>query len=166
MKNLFKFLIAGLCCCAFLLSNAQQPVPNITDPRLDFTAISPRGDTIKLSSLKGKVFLLDFWASWCGPCRISNRQMVKLYSRYKDKGFEIFGVSLDEDIADWKKAISKDKITWLQAIDKGGWDASSAAKWNVNAIPASFLVDKNGNVVAIDPQKNELEKIIKDLLGS
>jgi len=124
-----------------------------------------KGDSIKLSSLKGKVVLLDFWASWCGPCRISNRQLVKLYNKYKDKGFEIFGVSLDEEKGDWKKAITKDKITWLQAIDDRGWDAQSAIRWQVDAIPASFLINKNGDVVAINLEKNELEQKIKELLG-
>jgi thiol-disulfide isomerase/thioredoxin len=132
---------------------------------LDFTVVTLKGDSVKLSSMKGKVFLLDFWASWCGPCRASNKQMVKFYNRYKDKGFEIFGVSLDDETGDWKKAIAKDKINWFQSIDKGGWDAMSAAKWNINAIPASFLINKNGDVVAVDPERGELEKMLKELLG-
>jgi thiol-disulfide isomerase/thioredoxin len=144
---------------------AQQPIPNIADHRLDFTVPGLKGDSVKLSSLKGKVVLLDFWASWCGPCRVSNRQLVKLYAKYKDKGFEIFGVSLDEETGDWKKAVTKDKITWLQAIDDRGWDAQSAIKWQVDAIPASFLINKNGDVVAINLEKNELEQKIKELLG-
>lgn len=144
---------------------AQQQIPNISDPRLDFTVVDPKGDSLQLSSLKGKVFLLDFWASWCGPCRVSNRQLVKLYSKYRESGFEIFGVSLDEHKSDWKRAIAKDKITWLQGNDSGGWDALVAAKWNVEAIPASFLIGKNGNVVAVNLEKNELENKIKELLG-
>jgi len=115
--------------------------------------------------MKGKVFLLDFWASWCVPCRFSNKQLVKLYARYKDKGFEILGVSLDDNKNAWKKAVSKDKISWLQINDNGGWDALTAIKWNINAIPASFLIDKDGNVVAFDPEKQELENKIRQLLG-
>ncbi len=144
---------------------AQQQIPNISDPRLDFTVVDPKGNSLQLSSLKGKVFLLDFWASWCGPCRVSNRQLVKLYSKYRESGFEIFGVSLDEHKSDWKRAIAKDKITWLQGNDSGGWDALVAAKWNVEAIPTSFLIGKNGNVVAVNLEKNELENKIKELLG-
>lgn len=165
MKNLTVFLL--IFCSAFSGAglSAQQPVPNITDPRLDFTVAGMNGNQIKLSDMKGKVLLLDFWASWCGPCRISNKQLVKLYTKYKDKGFEIFGVSLDESHGDWKKAIAKDKITWLQGIDVGGWDALAAAKWQVDAIPASFLINKKGDVVAINLEKNELENKIKELLG-
>lgn len=153
--------------CLFAMSihtHAQQEVPNITDPRLDFTIDGIDGNPVQLSSLKGKVFLLDFWASWCGPCRVSNRQLVKIYKKYKDKGFEILGVSLDEEVDDWKKAVSKDKITWLQAISLGGWEAEAARKWNIEALPSSFLVNKDGQVVAFDPEKNELEKILTELL--
>jgi thiol-disulfide isomerase/thioredoxin len=165
MKNLIIFLLILNSVFSGAVVNAQQPVPNITDHRLDFTVANLKGDSIKLSTLKGKVFLLDFWASWCGPCRTSNKQLVKLYSKYKEKGFEIFSVSLDEDNSDWKKAITKDKITWLQGIDAGGWDALAAAKWQVDAIPASFLINKKGDVVAINLEKNELENKIKELLG-
>ncbi len=145
--------------------NAQQEIPNIADPRLNFSVAGLKGDSINLSSLKGKVVLLDFWASWCGPCRVSNRQLVKLYNKYKQSGFEIFGVSIDEDKDDWKKAIAKDKITWLQGNDTGGWDARGAVKWQVDAIPASFLVNKNGDVVAINLEKTDLERKVKELLG-
>lgn len=144
---------------------AQGSIPNIADHRLDFTVTDIKGDSIKLSSLKGKVLLLDFWASWCGPCRFSNKQLVKLYSKYKDKGFEIFSVSLDEEIKDWKKAVAKDKITWMQGIDRGGWDALAAIKWQVDALPSSFVVNQNGDVVAINLEKEDLEKKIKELLG-
>ncbi|HLF45151.1 MAG TPA: TlpA disulfide reductase family protein [Chitinophagaceae bacterium] len=149
----------------FTLAKAQQTIPNIADPRLNFTAQDVNGDSVQLSSFKGKVFLLDFWASWCGPCRVSNRQLIKLYNKYKDKGFEILGVSLDDEKKDWVKAIGKDKVTWPQLISLGGWDAEAAIKWNIEAIPASFLVNQSGDVVAIDPEKNELEKRVKELLG-
>lgn len=136
---------------------------NISDPSLDFTLVSLQGDSIRLSSMKGKVFLLDFWASWCIPCRASNRQLVNLYNHYKEKGFEILGVSLDENIKDWKRAIIKDKISWLQVIDTNGWDAVAALKWNIEAIPSSFLIDQLGNVVAVDPDKEKLESIVRTL---
>jgi glutathione peroxidase-family protein len=163
MINLKNTLIASF--VVFAISAKGQMQPNIEDTRLDFSLPSLKGDSIRLSSMKGKVFLLDFWASWCVPCRYSNKQLVKLYSKYKDKGFEILGVSLDEKRNEWKKAVAKDKITWLQINDDGGWNAISAAKWNINAIPASFLIDKDGNVVAFDPEKQDLENRIKQLLG-
>ena len=165
MKNLrILFLISVFGLFAFT-TKAQGPIPNITDNRLDFTVTDLKGDSIKLSSLKGKVLILDFWASWCGPCRFSNKYLVKLYSKYKDKGLEILSVSLDEETKDWKKAVTKDKITWIQGIDRGGWDAMAAIKWQVDALPSSFVVNKNGDVVAINPEKDELEKKIKALLG-
>ena len=88
-----------------------------------------------------------------------------MYNKYKDKGFEILSVSLDDQKNDWKKAAAKDKITWMSAIDPGGWDAMAATKWQVDAIPASFLINKNGDVVAINLEKDDLEKKIKELLG-
>jgi peroxiredoxin len=130
----------------------------------DIALPTATGDTIHLSSLKGKVVLLDFWASWCGPCRSSNKELTKIYPRYKEKGFEIFSVSLDDDKEKWIKAIKKDKINWLQVNDGGGWYANTAIKWNINAIPTSYLVDKNGILVAMDLEGKELEKALKVLL--
>ncbi len=165
MKNLRILTLSLVLAFSASALKAQGPIPNITDYRLDFTVTGIKGDSIKLSSLKGKVFILDFWASWCGPCRYSNKHLVKMYSKYKDKGFEILSVSLDEQKNDWKKAAAKDKITWMSGIDPGGWDASAAIKWRVDAIPASFLINKNGDVVAINLEKDELERKIKELLG-
>lgn len=160
-----KLLFLGVAMALSLSALAQREIPNITDPRLDFTLPTLKGDSIALSSMKGKVVLVDFWASWCLPCRVANKHLVKLYAKYKDKGFEIFGVSLDDDRADWRKAVSKDKITWKQVNDNRGWDAVSAMKWNVQALPSSFLVNQNGDVVAIDLERTELEKKVKELLG-
>ncbi len=147
------------------ISARSQEIPNITDSRLDFSLPDMKGDSLRLSSMKGKVFLLDFWASWCVPCRSSNKGLIKLYSKYKKNGFEIVSVSLDDNKHNWMKAVSKDKITWLQINDSRGPDAMSAAQWQVDAIPASFLIDKNGNVVAINAEKKELENKIRELLG-
>ena len=125
---------------------------------------SVNGDTITLSSLKGKVVLLDFWASWCGPCRTSNRNLVKLYSKYHDKGFEIIGVSLGDEPSKWKEAIRKDKVSWIQVNDPGGWEAKTAIAWEVMAIPTSYLIDRNGTLLAMDLEGRELEKALKYLL--
>ncbi|MEQ1678388.1 MAG: TlpA disulfide reductase family protein [Chitinophagaceae bacterium] len=125
---------------------------------------SVNGDTIRLSSLKGKVVLLDFWASWCGPCRVSNKSLVKLYSKYKGKGFEILGVSLDDNVRNWKAAIKQDKITWLQVNEAGVWTSQTVDTWAISAIPTSYLIDKDGRLLAMDLEGKELEKALKYLL--
>jgi len=165
MKSLRILILSFVFAFSASALNAQGPIPNITDYRLDFTVVGMKGDSISLSSLKGKVFLLDFWASWCGPCRYANKQLVKFYNKYKDKGFEILSVSLDDEKSAWKKAVTKDKITWMQGFDRGGWDSFAARKWQVDALPSSFLINKNGDVVGINLEKDDLEKKIKELLG-
>ncbi len=161
MINLKKYFFIAL---AFLASSQVKAQVRQGYDAPDITLPTVNGDSIRLSSLKGKVVLLDFWASWCGPCRSSNKELTKLYPKYKAKGFEIFGVSLDDDKNKWRNAIKKDKITWLQVNDGGGWDAQTAVQWNINAIPTSYLIDKNGKLVARDLEGKELERALKDLL--
>jgi peroxiredoxin len=149
---------------AFLISYVAVAQPRQGQPATEIALPSASGDTLRLSSLRGKVVLLDFWASWCGPCRSSNKELTRLYPKYKNKGFEILGVSLDDEHSKWKKAIEKDKITWLQVNEPGGWEAKTAMKWNISAIPTSFLIDKEGKLVAMDLTGKELEKALKYLI--
>jgi len=122
------------------------------------------GKTVSLSEFKGKVVLLDFWASWCGPCRHNNPRLVKLYNKFHDKGFEIYGVSLDEDTKSWKKAVHIDKLRWVQVIDDKGWEATSNATYGIDFIPSSFLIDRNGVIRTINAEGPELESSVMDLL--
>ncbi|HEY4149234.1 MAG TPA: TlpA disulfide reductase family protein [Chitinophagaceae bacterium] len=122
------------------------------------------GKTLHLSDLKGKVVLLDFWASWCGPCRKANKGFASLYAKLKPKGFEIFSVSIDDEKGAWQQAIAADKITWLQVNDKGGWYAPVATAWKIEQIPATYLLDKQGKIVALDLEGRELEYRVNKLL--
>jgi peroxiredoxin len=158
-----KYLLIFIFSCCMSLAVMAQPRQGMQAEEIALPSVN--GDTIKLSSLKGKVVLIDFWASWCGPCRSSNKSFTKLYPKYKDKGFEILAISLDESSEAWKKANTKDKATWPQVIDRGGWEANTARKWNIYALPTSYLVDKEGTLVAMDLDKKQLENALKELLG-
>jgi peroxiredoxin len=122
------------------------------------------GKMVTLSELRGKVILIDFWASWCGPCRHNNPRLLKLYNKYHSKGLEIYGISLDEDMSDWKKAVHHDRLLWIQVIDDKGWEAPSASAYGVDMIPSSFLVDKQGVIRIVNAEGPELESSVRDLL--
>jgi len=109
---------------------------------------TPAGPNLALSSLRGKYVLIDFWASWCGPCRRENPNVVKTYAAYKDKGFEIFGVSLDQNREAWLKAIEADKLVWKHVSDLQYWNSAGAQAYQVNSIPQTFLVDPDGRIIA------------------
>jgi thiol-disulfide isomerase/thioredoxin len=124
------------------------------------------GQLIKLSSLNGKYVLLEFWASWCGPCRAEHPGLLKLYDQYKQKGFEIYGVCLDEKKEDWQMTITNDKINWITVSDLKGPDNSPAAmKYEVNGIPKSFLIDKNGIIIATDLRGEDLANKLKEIFN-
>ncbi len=133
-------------------------------PELNFP--SPTGENIALSSLKGKVVLIDFWASWCKPCRMENPNVVKLYNQYKDKGFTIYSVSLDKQKDRWINAIQQDGLVWANHVsDLKGWQSAASAKYGVNGIPYTVLIDKNGKVIATKLRGEQLAQKLKELLG-
>ncbi len=132
----FKSLIAGL---------SKLPAGSLA-PEISLN--SPEGKTIKLSSLKGKIVLIDFWASWCAPCRRENPMIVEAYNQLKGKDFEIYGVSLDNNVAAWKNAINQDKISWIQVSDLKRWDSEVAKAYQIEAIPTNVLIDREGRVIA------------------
>lgn len=133
----------------------------------DFEQPDAKGNKVKLSDFKGRYVLLDFWASWCGPCRAENPEVVKAFNTYKDKSFTVLGVSLDkEDKRDaWQQAIVKDGLVWTQVADLKGWDNSAAKLYEVHAIPQNYLIDPAGKIVAKNLRGEALHAKLKELLG-
>ncbi len=124
-----------------------------------------KGNPIKLSNLRGKVVLVDFWASWCKPCRRDNPNVVKMYHEYKDKGFDIFSVSLDKSADKWAQAIAQDGLVWKSHVsDLKFWNNAAAKAWGVSSIPATFLLDKEGKVIAKNLRGAALEAKLKEVL--
>ena len=120
---------------------------------------------IPVASSEGKFLVLDFWASWCRPCRAENPNVVKAYNKFKDKNFTVLGVSLDQQKDAWVKAIEKDKLAWTQVSDLQSWNNSVAQMYRVQSIPQNFLIDPNGKIVAKDLRGADLEKKLCELLG-
>ena len=147
-------------------SNSNKQKIKIGMQAPDFTAPNPQGKQITLSEIKGKVTIVDFWASWCKPCRIENPNLVKLYEKYHSKGLEIISVSLEranqKDI--WIEAIKKDQLNWYNVSNLKFWTDPIAQTYSVNSIPATFILDENGTVVAERLRGAELEAKIKNLL--
>ena len=131
----------------------------------DFSQNTPEGKEIKLSSFRGKYVLVDFWASWCGPCRQENPNVVMAYNKFKDKGFDILGVSLDNNKDKWLKAVEKDKLTWTHVSDLQGWDNSVAMLFGVRSIPTNLLIDREGKIIAKNLRGIDLENKLKEVFG-
>jgi thiol-disulfide isomerase/thioredoxin len=127
---------------------------------------NPQGKVIKLSSLRGKYVLIDFWASWCGPCRRENPNVVKLYQKYKDRGFTIYSVSLDQDAEAWKRAIASDGLEWPNHVsDLLGWNTPMTSLYGFSGIPHTVLLDKEGNILETGLRGPSLEQKLVELLG-
>lgn len=143
---------------------AKQEKVAIGKKAPDFTANTPEGKAESLHKNLGKVTLVDFWASWCGPCRKENPNVVALYNKYKAQGFKVIGVSLDKEKENWVKAIADDKLDWLQISNLKYWDDEIAKEYAIDAIPATILLDANGTIVAKNLRGAELEAKVAELL--
>jgi peroxiredoxin len=133
---------------------------------LDFTQADPDGKKVSLKSFRGKYVLVDFWASWCRPCRQENPNVVKAFNKYKEKNFTILGVSLDSNRQPWLKAIKSDNLAWTQVSDLKGWNNEVAARYNVQSIPQNFLIDPSGKIIAKNLRGEELDSRLSELLTS
>jgi thiol-disulfide isomerase/thioredoxin len=151
-------------------SESAQNVVSVGKQAPELSFDNPKGKKIKLSDLKGQLVLIDFWASWCRPCRAANPEVVQVYNKYKDetfgnaKGFTVYSVSLDRNKTDWVNAIEKDGLSWPNHVSElNFWKSQAARTYSVNSIPATFLVDAEGTIIARDISPNALARMLEKL---
>ena len=152
--------------CARMLKERIERVEKTVGgaPAPDFTLTDVNGNEVTMSKVPGKVKIIDFWASWCGPCRLNNPALKKLYDEFHDKGLEIVGVSLDNKVSNWKAAVEKDGLAWVNVSSLKGWKCEVARLYNVTAVPALFVLDENNNIVATGLRGEQLRAFIADRL--
>jgi thiol-disulfide isomerase/thioredoxin len=131
---------------------------------IDFTEVNVEGRKVSLSDFRGKVVLLEFWGSWCQPCRYGNPELVQIYREFKDKGFEVFGVAADENRREWVKAIRYDSLPWENVSELKGVRDKAVLIYGVSYYPSSFLIDRNGIIIARDLRGNALRKKLQSIL--
>lgn len=145
------------------ISRAQVSLIGGEAPELE--GMTPDSNRYALSKLRGKVVMVDFWASWCGPCRKENPNVVANYQKYKDKGFDILGVSLDREINAWRNAIKQDGLPWHHISDLKGWQSSHAALYSITSIPQTLLLDREGRIIARNLRGEQLGEKLKEIFG-
>jgi peroxiredoxin len=148
----------------FLVRMAKLRSVQVGQPAPDFEMPTIDGKSIKLSSLKGKYVMLDFWASWCQPCRQENPNVVKAYNKYKSRNFTIVGISLDKDVDAWKQAVAQDGLTWTHGSELNDFESKTVRAYQVEAIPASFILDPSGKIIAKNIRGEELDSFLNKTL--
>ena len=133
-------------------------------PAPDFTVYDRDGNEVHLSDFSGKPVILNFWASWCGPCRLNNPELKKIYEEFRDKGLVIIGISLDDEKEDWEMAIEADGLDWINVSSLKGWDCDIARLYNVKGVPALFILDENNNIIATGLRDEQLKIFLHENL--
>ena len=161
LKFCKAFVVGTLICFGALLGFAQN-IPQNGELAPDIVIPNSNGTSIHLNSLRGKVVLIDFWASWCGPCRMANEETIDVYKEYQPKGFEIFSISLDRKKEPWLRAIKDDNLPWPNhGCDFKEWNSESCTRYHVEALPTTYLIDEHGYIISTDVDYYDLNKILK-----
>lgn len=163
-KILKTILISGLI-VFFIIPIQAQNTPKVGEQMLEIKQNNPEGMSISLSSFKGKVVLVDFWASWSAPSRLANRNLAKIYQKYKDRNFTIFSISLDENKNNWIRAIETDKLVWKNHVsEQKKWENTAVKALGITEIPANFLIDATGKILAVNVDLRNIDELLEKQL--